>query len=268
MKNIQLICSDIDGTLLNKDRELSEQTKLAVQNLPSIPFILISSRMPKGMRYLQQELGIANLPLIAYNGGLILDQSNVLYSTEIDSKIVQAIYHFCKKTSLHISLYHHDEWYVPQMDYWANREKNNTKVEPIVQSIDKTINQWSVENKGAHKIMAMGDEREMDTLATFLTLHFKDFVIGYRSKATYLEISPKQVTKKTAITTLIHSKYPTLHLENVLAFGDNFNDTEMLKHVGVGVAVANAVTEAKQSANYITLSNIENGVASFLNNHF
>ena len=64
----KLICSDIDGTLLDANRQLSKETIAAVQRVKSkIPFLLISSRMPKSMRLLQSELGTMETPLIAYN---------------------------------------------------------------------------------------------------------------------------------------------------------------------------------------------------------
>ena len=70
--SIQLICSDIDGTLLDKDRELSKKTSAVFQQLSTkFPIVLISSRMPKSLRLLQQALGIENHPQIAYNGSLV-----------------------------------------------------------------------------------------------------------------------------------------------------------------------------------------------------
>ena len=70
----KLICSDIDGTLLNKDRELSDKTIAAIKDMaPTCRLYLISSRMPQAMEHLQEELDITHLPLICYNGGLIVD---------------------------------------------------------------------------------------------------------------------------------------------------------------------------------------------------
>jgi len=265
---IKLICSDIDGTLLNKERELSKQTIASVKNISQIPFILISSRMPQAMLHLQKELNISHLPMIAYNGGLILDQENILQSTEIDHEVSVALHDFCKNTRVHMSLYHYDEWYVPEMDYWAKRESNNTKVAPKIQSIDKTLQQWKSKNKGAHKIMCMGEETEIDLLVNLIEKKFADNIIAYRSKPTYLEISHIDISKKSALEYLIKYKYPSYSMENIMAFGDNYNDIEMLKNVGIGVAVNNAKEEVLAIADKTTHSNLNHGVATFIENYF
>lgn len=265
---IKLICSDIDGTLLNKDRELSTKTIAQIKRLAPTPFILISSRMPKAMLHLQRELNIQHLPMIAYNGGLILVDDEVISSTEISAQTSESIVGFCKDTDLHISLYHNDEWYVPVHDYWAKREANNTKVTPTVQDIGTTLNNWKQENKGAHKIMMMGDADEIDSLVSYINQKLSDEIISYRSKDTYLEIAHKSISKKTAIETIIKTQYTTIGFKNVLAFGDNYNDIEMLKSVGIGVAVENAKTEVLLIADVVTDSNKEDGVANYLEKHF
>ncbi len=265
--NIKLICSDIDGTLLNKDRQLSVKTIAEIKRLKTIPFILISSRMPKAMVHLQKELNITNLPLIAYNGGLIIHNNQVLDTTEIENSVSKSIAYFCKNTSIHLSLYHNDEWFVPAMDYWAKREQNNTKVTPTVKEISATLKTWEAEKKGAHKIMCMGDEQEIDTLVSLIEKEHPT-VIGYRSKPTYLEISHKSISKKTAIKTLLQTHYPNLSFENIMAFGDNYNDIEMLESVGIGVAVSNAKEEVLAVSKHLTKSNKEDGVALFLEAYF
>jgi len=266
--NIKLICSDIDGTLLNKDRQLSERTISAIKAKSEIPFILISSRMPAAMLHLQQELDITHLPMIAYNGGLIIDNGKVLHTTEIDITITKRIAEFCEGTQIHTSLYHNDEWFVPEMDYWAKREQNNTRVTPMVNPISDTINKWTQEKKGAHKIMCMGDEKEIDNLSDFIKDQCPKDVIGYRSKPTYLEISHQDISKKTAIEFLLKSNYNTIAFKDIMAFGDNYNDIEMLTSVGVGVAVANAKEDVLSIANQVTSTNKEDGVAVFMEDYF
>ena len=228
------------------------------------PLILISSRMPQAMEHLQLELDISHLPLIAYNGGLILEQGAVLESTEINLSLVEDITAFCSKRQIHASLYHKYQWYVAEMDYWAKRESNNTKVTPEVQPLEQTIAQWRGSGNGAHKIMCMGDPYEIDQLASFIQKKYHDQVIGYRSKPTYLEISPARVSKKTALETLMKFQYQGLSLSNVMAFGDNFNDIDMLGAVGLGVAVKNANSEVLAVADRVTARNTDDGVAVFL----
>jgi Cof subfamily protein (haloacid dehalogenase superfamily) len=261
---IKLICSDIDGTLLNIHRELSGKSISVIKDIKHLPFVLISSRMPQAMQHLQKELDIIDLPLIAYNGGLILEGDEILDSTEIPIEITESLCDFSSNTNIHTSLYNGYNWFVPEIDYWANRESNNTKVTPQVQDIERTLVHWQENNKGAHKIMCMGEKNEIDALAAFIDENYQDEIIGYRSKATYLEISPASISKKTAIETLLQLKYPELSLSDVLAFGDNYNDMDMLKEVGIGVAVQNAISEVLAVADRTTLSNIDDGVATFL----
>jgi len=268
MLDYKLICTDIDGTLLNKDRELSENIIKQVQRIAPIPFVLISSRMPKAMLHLQQEFGNESTPLIAYNGGFILNQNQILHSTYIDNLILAEIINQCVNTNIHLSLYYADEWYVPSIDYWAKREENNTKVTPTVKSNSAVLSQWKNEGKGAHKIMCMGDESEIDILYNTLEKEFSDEIMLYRSKPTYIEISHKSISKKTAIEVLLKNCYQDLSMKDVMAFGDNYNDIEMLKAVGLGVAVANANDEVLKIADRITDTNKNDGVAKVLEELF
>ncbi len=260
----KLICTDIDGTLLNKDRELSELTISEVQRITDIPFVLISSRMPKAIRHLQHQFNNVNTPIIAYNGGLVLGGDTILHSSVIDNTVLSAIINESATTDIHLSLYHADEWYVPSMDYWAKRESNNTKIIPIVKSNKVVLEKWEKEAKGAHKIMCMGNENEIDVLYKLLEKQFYDEIMLYRSKPTYIEISHKSVSKKTAIDVLLKNCFPEISIENIVAFGDNYNDIEMLKAVGLGVAVANANEEVLAIADKITDSNKNDGVAKMI----
>lgn len=266
--NYKLICSDIDGTLLNKDKELSKITISEVQRLAHIPFILISSRMPNAMRHLQKELGNINTPIIAYNGGLILTKNEIIQSTEINNSVLESIINKVSNTSIHISLYHGDDWYVPSMDFWANREITNTKVQPEVKTNVEVLKTWNKEGKGAHKIMCMGDENEIELLFQSLEKAYSAEIILYRSKPTYIEIAHRSISKKTAIETLIKSCYPDVAMREVIAFGDNYNDIEMLKYAGLGIAVSNANEAVLKIAKRVADSNINNGVAKALSEIF
>lgn len=261
--SIQIAFTDIDGTLLNKDREVSELLKSEIKRITAqnIPFILISSRMPSAMTHIQKDLQIEGLPLICYNGGLVLVDGKSIHSCAIPVEIISAIEDLNTDNKFHISLYHANDWYVEEMDYWANREANNTKVNPTVKPILEVIKDWTMSKKGAHKIMCMGEKEAIDGLENALKERFSEELHLYRSKDTYLEIANKEISKLTGINTLLAHKYPALTLENCIAFGDNYNDIEMLKAVQIGVAVANAKEEVLAVADVVVETNKEDGVA-------
>lgn len=224
--------------------------------------------MPKAMRHLQDTLEIGDTPLIAYNGGLILHGTEVIETTEIDLTTLATVVHLAERTSIHLSLYHNDDWYVPEMDYWAKREQNNTQVTPIVKPLSETLQLLKSQQRGVHKIMAMGDENEIDELFKAIqSLHANQLHL-YRSKSTYIEIANKSISKETALTKLLSSKYPTIGLDHVIAYGDNYNDIDMLKAVGAGIAVANAKQEVLVISDDITAANIDNGVALSIQKYF
>ncbi len=260
----RIIFSDIDGTLLNDKRELSEFTISEIKRIKDIiPVVLISSRMPSAMIHLQKELEITDQPLICYNGGLILVNKKPIHSTFIAPDIVETLHHFNKDQKIHISLYHYDDWFVPEMDFWANREAQNTKVDPIVKSTENVIQEWKNLDKGAHKIMCMGEKTYIDRAFSFLENTFANELHLYRSKPTYIEIAHKSISKLTAIEIVLNTHF-NIPISDAVAFGDNYNDIDMLKAVGIGVAVANAKPETLQIADLVTQPGKEDGVATYI----
>lgn len=264
----KIIFTDIDGTLLNKDRELSPLTLKVFQELQKrLPIVLISSRMPQAMQHLQEELHIAHQPIICYNGALILVDGKIISTTEIPWKTIKGLHNFNNDVNCHLSLYNNTHWFVPQNDQWAKREENNTKVTPVLRPVDDVLEEWEPTKKGAHKIMAMGDASKIDAIEKYLFENYKDQLHLYRSKDTYLEIANKEVSKLTAIKLLLKSHF-LYSLEDSIAFGDNYNDYEMLKAAGLGIAVGNARPEILEIAKQVTSHGKEDGVAKSLQEIF
>jgi Cof subfamily protein (haloacid dehalogenase superfamily) len=261
------ICTDIDGTLLNSNREISARTKAAFSRLPSdFPVILASSRMPSAMTHLLQEINRSSNPLICYNGGYILGMNMIenihqpVDSVYISLKDCYRILELAKGTSIHISLYSADEWYAPQMDKWTRKEELATKVQSVISSNTRVMEKWEQEAAGAHKVMCMGNAMEIDQLFASLQTELGTTLHLYRSKDTYIEIAPKAISKASGLELVLRS-YFDISMEEVIAFGDNYNDIDLLAAVGMGVAVENARDEVKAVANEITAKNTEDGVA-------
>lgn len=263
----KIIFSDIDGTLLNGDRTLSNATIQQVKRLKNtIPFILVSSRMPDQMYHIQRDLGIEGLPLIAYNGGLVLNGEKVLHSTVIPYPILKEIVIINEEKfggEIHISFYHNNEWYVPQYDQWAKREESITLVTPTVRPNREVLSRWEAEQKGAHKLMLMGEKSLIESMFQLLNEKYAAVMQIYRGKDTYIELSDISISKLTGVKIVLDEVYH-LSLSEAIAFGDNYNDLEMLKGVGCGVAVDNARDEVKAVAKHLTDHHSKDGVASFL----
>ena len=113
----------------------------------------------------------------------------------------------------------------------------------------ETLTRLQTEQRAPHKIMCMGDPEEIDTIIASLQVDFQQDVHFYRSKDTYLEITPKHIDKAKALH-LILKEYYNFGMENVIAFGDNHNDETLIAQAGLGVAVANATEQLKSLADY------------------
>lgn len=263
-----LICTDIDGTLLNIDRYLSDATVAAFANLPTdkvganFPIILASSRMPSAMHYLQEGLGIKNAPLIAYNGGLILGENGVcIESNTMPLDVFEALLPHHTKHSYNLSIYADDDWFTDQEDFWSLREINNTRVTPRYQPALVSLETLRKAQRAPHKLMCMGKSSEIDSIVSHLSVLVADAVHLYRSKDSYLEITPKHIDKAKALRILLDNRFD-FGMDKVIAFGDNHNDEELIKHAGFGVAVANATDQLKTLANYVSpFTNKEDAVA-------
>lgn len=268
--DIRAICTDIDGTLLDNRRELSTRTIQAIKSIKDkMPVILASSRMPSAMRHLQRELDILDHPLICYNGGYIIRYKadgvtpDVLDSVTIPVPVCEAILQQVNVKTTHVSLYTEDHWYAPQVDHWTEREARVTKVLPQIASWQEVLSRWQNEGLGAHKVMCMGPEEDMNALESALNEALSEKIHIYRSKSTYIEIAPRSISKASALIQVLQVYYK-LDILQAMAFGDNYNDIDMLHSAGYGVAVANAREEVKAVVRYTTASNIEDGVAAIL----
>lgn len=268
------ICTDIDGTLLDSRRELSPRTIAAIKSLDNkVPVILASSRMPSAMRHLQQELGILHQPIICYNGGFVIFYDGVssrpfiLDTVQIPVSICSDIVSMAQETDIHVSLFSEDEWYPPRQDQWTEKEARVTKVAPTAIETLPVLERWQKSNAGAHKVMCMGPEEEIHQMEQELISKFSDQIFIYRSKSTYLELAPKTISKATALELLLKQRFE-IGMADMVAFGDNYNDIDMLKAVGMGIAVGNARDEAKAVAKELTLNSTDDGVAIAIEKYF
>ena len=263
--NFKLLCSDLDGTLLTTKSDVSDTTIAEIARIrDKIKVILVSARMPSGMRYLQKRLGIEEQPIICYNGALVLDGKKELLSVYIPLQVVRQIYDICNGFKTEIGLYENDNWQVTKSSERVEKEIKYTRTYPSFLPASLTLSYLEKNKLGAHKLMLMGTKKSSDELMPLLNNQFGDVLNIYRSNDTLIEVAPKSVSKLTAVKHLL-TKEETL--EDIIAFGDNYNDMDMLTHVAYGVAVGNAREEVKRISDNVTLKNTEDGVAHFIREH-
>ena len=144
--------------------------------------------------------------------------------------------------------------------YWAAQESDITGVIPQEVSFeDEEV------YKEVHKVLCMGDKEDIAALEQQLVKEFPQIRI-YRSKDTYLEIMSMKASKSDAI----HMLKDHFHVkqEEIMAFGDNFNDIDMIRYAGLGVAMGNAADEVKEAADIVTDINDNEGERQILDKYF
>lgn len=257
---MRLIFSDIDGTLINDQHQVTEATKLAIQKRIKAGdiFIPVSARMPQAIETVGNVIA-SNYPMICYNGALILAKDGqeiashpmpIDEATEIVATIEQSY------PDVAWNVYAGTKWLSPKMSANLNEEK-------IVQvKSTKASAKDLPELSTCHKVLLIGEPKRIDELQDKLRAKYTDLNI-VKSSPILLEIMAKGIQKGAAVQQMINFfKAP---LENTYAFGDNYNDEEMLKVVEHSVAMGNAPADLQKVVSEVTLDNNHDGIAEVLN---
>ncbi len=190
---------------------------------------------------------------------MILDKNlTALYSVILEPQDLQQLNQILADFN-HLSVSHYAglDWFCNDLNnYWTLQESEITGLH--AKQTPKDLNE-------VHKILVMGEAEEIRQLEQKLKQSLPHLSI-HRSKNEYLEIMNKAATKAKAIRFM--EQHLNVRAEEVVAFGDNFNDLDMLQYAGLSVAMGNAPDEIKQAAKEVTASNDEDGIALVLNRIF
>ena len=247
---IKLILTDLDHTLLRQDGSISDETLSVIKECRSrgILFAIATARYwigaEKYIDLLKPDFEITT------DGTLIHSNNECLFSCEFTKKetnrIVRSLLEAVPESEITVA---HGKTVYWNSQHIAESEKLHKAV----------FNDYSTElTVRANKIVA---ELREDTLAKKISKEIGCRLQCYRGEKWY-SFLPSGSGKTAAIKAL--SKITGIDIKDIAAFGDDSNDVEMLKFCGRGVAVANAVPEALDAADEITLSNDEDGVAHWL----
>ncbi|OUM66234.1 hypothetical protein PIROE2DRAFT_68971 [Piromyces sp. E2] len=253
----KIVFSDVDGTLLNSEHKLLPKTLFAIRSLQEkhIPFVIISARSPSGIYPILKENNF-NCSIISYSGSLILNEDrNILYSEGFSKKIALDIVSFIENQQLDCT------WNIFSVDTWIVKDKNDPRVineENIVKAQAIQGSPESLpEDAKIGKILCMCNPTKILDIERALKEAFPQLSIA-KSSNILLEIMAKGINKSNAVHTLC--KILNIPLEATVAFGDNFNDEEMLETVAMPFLMGNAPEALKKKFNNITNSNDEDGI--------
>ncbi len=267
MGEYKIIFSDIDGTLLNNENQVPKETIEELRHLDKkeVPFVLVSARMPEGMRPIQNELGI-HAPMVCYSGGLVLGADDEeLYSCLLDLELSCEIKDLVKKEFPEVSCgtYGGEHWVVDDTsDPWVIQEQGITHLVPETGDIREIFK----EAGGIHKFLFMGEPEAVIRTENRLKELYPQLSIA-RSKPVYLEVMNGKVCKSAGVRTVCE-KYG-ISLEQSMAFGDGQNDLDMINAVGAGFAMANAPQEVRDAAPAVTpVDNEHQGLLAVLRKYF
>lgn len=254
---IQLVLSDMDGTLLMPDHSLSPAVIEAVEELreAGVKFTLASSRPPRAMRQQIEALGI-DLPTAAFNGGVLINaDGSELQSHWVDREAVDICLALFAEHALDVWVFADDQWLARnrQAEYFP-KELHALGYEPLI------VEDFTPYLDRVHKMVATsGNFQLLVDLEQQLQAPLHGKAIAARSQRYYLDITAVLANKGEALATL--AERLGIELANTAVLGDGGNDVAMFKRAGFSVAMGQGEQVVREQADAVTASNAEDGVA-------
>lgn len=260
---IKLIALDLDGTLLNSQKKISDENKQAIKEAKAkgIHVVICTGRPIKAVKAILVELGLTSEQdyVITFNGGLVQVSATeeILFTKGHTKEDVLAIYEECTRVGLPVNPIDVDYVYVT--DYPQN---NPSLYETVIKNnltfVCQDWQNFSTEHL-FHKAVACCPEKLLDERMALFTETFKERFNLVKSRPILLEILPKGIDKSTGLKEIC--RLLKIEPQQVMTLGDEENDLEMLTFAGYGIAMGNAIPMVKSAAKYITGTNDEHGVA-------
>lgn len=239
---------DIDGTLLNSEKEILVSTKEAIQALQEngVYTAIATGRNPLHIEDIRKELNINSY--ITLNGQYVVFENQVIYHNPIQKSKIREFVEETKKKDHPLAFYHYKKIVTNTQDHPRVTESfesvkfGKVDVEPLF------FEEYPVYQIGL--FCAEGEEKEYEEKFP----HF-DFV---RWHPYAVDVLPKGASKLKGIEEMMRQK--GFSHKHSYAFGDGLNDIQMLQGVGTGIAMGNAENVVKEVSDYITYSNDANGI--------
>jgi hypothetical protein len=257
MTRIALVVSDVDGTLLTKDKILTDGARRAVRRLheAGIGFTIVSSRPTIGMGFLIEPLGIT-LPVGSFNGSSIVDsQLKPIEQHLIPPAVAQRSLDLLDEFGVDIWLFTNEQWLTRNPDgEYVPHEKRAIKHDPTI------VADFTPYLTAACKIVgASSDAALLQRCEAAMQEAVGTQATAVRSQTYYLDVTPPGHDKGTFVEAI--AKRSGVSTEAVATIGDMQNDLAMFARSGISIAMGNATDDVKKHAKQVTASNEEEGFA-------
>jgi hypothetical protein len=257
---LKLVALDVDGTLLDDRHRISENNRNAIRRAAElgVKIVLCTGRGAMSTVPVMKELGLSGV-MITHNGASVIDMDgNVLYEDPFPVSEVASLIDYCRRRGIHYDLNTSTRMLLDQMPeqakkmyeaYYATPERV-----PDVLEVKEPLVKFCMFGEPA-----LMDEVEREWPEGRHELRF------IRSGDYFIDVIRPDVTKGKALRKL--AEIWRIGREHILAMGNYYNDIEMLRFAGCGVAVANSPDEVKKAADEVTVSNNEDAVYVTLSKH-
>jgi hypothetical protein len=259
----KLIAIDMDGTLLNHKKQITEGVKEAIQKArhKGVQVVLATGRPTDGIEKYLKELDMLTTDdyAVSFNGCMVqnVGTKEVIHQDSLKGEDLHLLYEISKELGVYIHAFSKEGCIAPVMSKY-------TKVEGDINDIPIIINDFSniTKDEPITKIMMVDEPEELERAMENLPKALYEKYTIVRSAPYFLEFLNKKSNKGEAVKAL--AMHLGIKQEEVMCIGDAPNDLHMIEYAGLGVAMGNAFEEVKEIANFITSSNDEEGVAEVI----
>ncbi|MCR5736148.1 MAG: Cof-type HAD-IIB family hydrolase [Eubacterium sp.] len=267
MSDKKLLVLDIDGTLTNSKKEITDATKEAIKKIQQDGHIVViaSGRPTPGTAKVADELELDKTGgyVLSYNGARITDwkTKEIIYQNTLDQNVISDLYEYATENDLGLVTYQEQNVVTGTRhdDYMEMEARINgipiVDVKNFPDYVDFDVNKCLL-------TAPVDSAPEHETSISELL----DNANVCRSEPFFIEVMPQGVDKAASLDKLV--QILDMKQENTICCGDGFNDLSMIQYAGVGVAMENAQDEVKNQADFITKSNDDDGIVHVIDTFF
>ena len=260
----KLIAIDMDGTLLKEDKTISIKTKEAIKMATDkgAKVVLASGRPIIGLEPYLKELGLDTEDdyVMSFNGSLVQNSrtKEIVFESALKGTDLKSLYALSKELGVNIHAFDTKGCITPVMSKYTEVEGKLNHIEVGIVDFNEVS-----DDEDIIKIMFVDPQEKLEEAIKKLPADIYDKYTVVRSSPFFLEFLNKESNKGVGVAAL--ANHLGINKKEVICMGDAGNDLAMIEYAGMGVAMANAFDEVKKAANFITLSNEEDGVAFAIN---